>query len=784
MRKSVKTNILLLIMLVVLSVCSLTACGLLTPVIVKVTECSIVPVGLEASGEQYNAQIGNEFILTAEWNKSANVKINPTWSLTIDGEAADLGEDATKQEISYTIPDLSHNLYIFSLTINGVESSNTIKVTPKYASLDKVKISANKPIVQDVIQMSRFDYQVINLSVSWNDEFLDPTLPDPTIVWKKAGTQIGTESSVSFTPTDAWADSTEISVEVTHNGVTKGQGLTISLTTNYLCVDDVKIQMGSGADEIGTTGQYSVLGSSPYPSVTINAVVTPAVGTNLSSPATWSIRTKDGPITAMETGRTLTFNPTYGENIITCTIDNITSYSFTIIALPSSEYTSRETSITTTFEWNGNVENHYITDVNEMADFLNYLISTRNYNNQTIYYAQSTWRANIANEHSVFRDEVMPQVVNLVEEAGQIGYSVLGDTTFTLRNDSVFGEPLYSTTAPTTTQNINMETHYKNYYGYTETRTALPCFSFTKTMNVNNTNQLYRALTYFYKPIITDPSVQAVYDEAISVLRTICDDEMTEYQKVLAIYDWIVTNVIYDTNLYTMDKNATPSPINYNGYFIDGVFLDHKAVCDGKAKAFSMLCGMEGIRSVRITGDASQPANPDAKSGHAWNKVLIDIDGDSVREWYVVDSTWGDRTVKYAEDDIKENLSYTYFLLRDSDIASTHEENAHPYPVANTTFDFYASNEINGTSLKVASEMDMVKVLEYYNAKVETAPGNKYTFEIEVTMTGVDNSNITDKIRQAMLNPLYHRQGGHTAGDYSIARVNWRDNIFLITIAL
>ena len=98
MRKSVKTNILLLIMLVVLSVCSLTACGLLTPVIVKVTECSIVPVGLEASGEQYNAQIGNEFILTAEWNKSANVKINPTWSLTIDGEAADLGEDATNKK--------------------------------------------------------------------------------------------------------------------------------------------------------------------------------------------------------------------------------------------------------------------------------------------------------------------------------------------------------------------------------------------------------------------------------------------------------------------------------------------------------------------------------------------------------------------------------------------------------------------------------------------------------------------------------------------------------------
>ena len=785
MRKGAKTNILLLIMLVVLSVCSLTACGLLSPVVVKVTECSIVPVGLEESGEQYSAQIGNEFILAAEWNKSANVRINPTWTLTIDGEAVDLGEDATKQEISYTIPDLTHNLYIFSLVINGVESSNTIKVTPKYASLDKVKIECtNLQIVQDVIQMSKYDYKTVNLTVSWNNGFLDPTLPAATISWKKGDVEIGTSASISFTPNDSWESSTGISVEVTHNGIKKVQGLTISITDTFLCVDDVKIQMGSGAEEIGTTGQYCVLGSSPYPSVTINAVVTPTVGTDLASPAKWSIRTKDGPITATETGRTLTFNPSYGENIITCTIDNVTSYSFTIIALPSSEYTSRETAITNTFEWNGNIENRYITDVADMSALLNYLIATRNYNSQTVYYAQSTWRANITNPHSVFKDEIMPQVVDLVDEAGQIGYSIIGDTTFSLTSSSVFGEPQYSTAAPTTTQNTNMETHYKDYYGITTTRTDLPCYHFTKTMNVNSTNQLYRALTYFYKPVITDSSIQAVYDAAIDVLRTICDDDMTEYQKVLAIYDWIVTNVVYDTNLYKGTIASGTNSIDYKGYFIDGVFMDHKAVCDGKAKAFSMLCGMEGIRSLRVTGDASQPANPDDKSGHAWNKVLIDIDDDGVREWYVVDSTWGDRTVKYAEDDIKENLSYTYFLLRDSDIASTHEEKGVNIPAATTTYDFYAGHEVNGGTLKVNSELDMIKVLEYYNAKVETAPGNKYTFEIEVTMSGVTNDNITDKIRQAMIDPLYHKQGGHSAADYSIARVNWSGNIFLITMAL
>lgn len=786
MRKGVKTNILLLIMLVVLVACSLTACGLLTPVIVKVTEVSIAPVGLEANGEQYNAQIGNEFILVAEWNKSANVRINPTWSLTIDGEATDLGEDATNKEISYTIDNLDHNLYIFSLVINGVESSNTIKVTPKYASLDKVKIESNKPIVQDVIQMSKYDYQTINLSVSWNEEFLDPTLPEATISWKKDEVEIGTSKSIIFTPNDSWEPTTGISVEVTHNGITKVQGFTIEITENFLCVDDVKIQMYSGADEIGTTGQYVVLGSNPYPSVTINAVVTPAIGTDLSRAAKWNIRTKDGPSTALETGRTLTFNPTYGENIITCTIDNVTSYSFVVIALPSSEYTARELTIKDTFEWNGNKENHYITDVNEMADFLNYLIETRNYNSQTVYYAQSTWRANITSQHSVFKDEIMHEVIDLVEEAGQIGYSISGDTQFALTNSSVLGDPQYSTTAPTTTQNTNMETHYKDYYGITTTRTDLPCYHFTKTMNINSTNQLYRALTYFYKPIITDPSIQAVYDAAVDVLRTICDNEMTEYQKVLAIYDWIVTNVVYDTKLYKGEIASGTNGIDYKGYFVDGVFMDHKAVCDGKAKAFSMLCGMEGIRSVRVTGDASQPANPENKSGHAWNKVLIDIDGDGIREWYVIDSTWGDRTVKYAENDIKENLSYTYFLLRDSDVSSTHEQNAHPYPVANTTYDYYANATVNSSKLKVTTEGDLIKVLEYYADKVDKSSDKSYSFEIEVNILGINTENdLAHLIRSTMSSILYHDPNGHSASAYSIMNpIRWSNDVAIYFITL
>ncbi len=790
MKRCVKTNIFLLFLLVVLMTCCLTACGLITPIVVQVKSVGIVHDGLTAKGDGYIAQIGKEFTLLAVWNEDANVRTNVTWSLKIDGEESDLGEKTHEKELKYTITTLTYTSYVFSLDVNGVKAESSIKITPDYATLDNVTISANKPIVQDVIQMSRFDYQTITLTVSWNNEYLNPSLPAATITWKRGDDEIGTTSSISLTPSDTWTeDENPIVVEVKHNNITKVASVTIFLSFIYECIDDINISIASTSDyeQIGTTGQYVTKSSSPYPEVTISAVVTPAVGTDLSTPAKWNIRTKDGPITATETGRTLTFSPTYGENIITCTIDNLTSHTFTIFAMPLVDYNNRKALIENTFVWNGNVENYYITDEYDMAYFVNNLMANRIFTSQNIYYAQSTWRVNITTENSYFKKTVMPKVVSLLDEAGSIGYTIT-ENTFTMMAVSELGDPLYTTAASSYTQNNNIETHYKNFYGITTTRTSLPCYSFTKTMDVSNSNQLYRALSNFYKPIISDSQTQQVYDEAVAVLRTICDDTMTEYQKVLAIYDWIITNVTYDTNLFEGHIDAGKPSVDYDGYYLDGVFLHHKAVCDGKAKAFALLCGMEGIRCLRVTGTATQPANPSDKSGHAWNKVFIDIDGNGVREWYIVDTTWGDRSTKDDLDNVFENLSYTYFLLRDSDVSSTHEENGAIIPVANTTFDFYANTTVNGATLKVSNPNEIGKVLEYYNDKVYLSSGKEYSFEIEVDISTVNKSNIKSTITDVLANPLYyHDPHGQLVINYTVHAPYCLDEsrkIFLITISL
>ncbi len=233
-----------------------------------------------------------------------------------------------------------------------------------------------------------------------------------------------------------------------------------------------------------------------------------------------------------------------------------------------------------------------------------------------------------------------------------------------------------------------------------------------ETMSVSTSNMLYKAVAWGYKPVFMGSqaeNLKQIYDNAKDALSYIVSDEMSEYEKVHAIYDYIIYNVRYDhdcanaqdkynTNnalLTEEEKNELKNlnlneKMKYYGYYLEGIFLDKfykkdmHAVCDGKSKAFVLMCGIEGITAVRISGEASS----DGKNfgGHAWNKVLLDLNGTGDKEWYFVDTTWGD-----VGDDSKEFLSHAYFLLSDDEVKNTHvEKQGHGYPKAEGKFDYYA----------------------------------------------------------------------------------------------
>ena len=762
-------KLLLVVMLIALVMASFSACGLLKPKTVQVSEVSIdITSGLTKEGNTYYAYIGDDVVFTANWNKNANVNIGKEWKLYKGDEVVDT---ATTKVYAYTVPSESPDFeatYKVTLTINGIESSNKVSFKIRYAPLRIENIQSNVKIYNDVLQMSRFDYKTVNLEVHYNLEAINPDIP-VTFSWKKGSTEEATTNTYSFTPTDGWDDETTISITLTQGEDSVTKSFKVVLVMQYLEIKGVEIEFtnGTGTEPLATTqNQVIQKGSGPvYNPVTLSAVVAPAVGTNTDAEVTWTIRTKDGPITATEHGRVLTFNPTYGENIVTCTIQNVSSHTFNVIAMTTTDYDQVGNTLKNTFEWEGNVCNRYITDKYDMLALANYLVANRDLSAQVVYYVEDSIKSGNTMDHDAF-ELYMKDVVAMIDEAGMFGYSWNSNTNFSLTSSCVFGDPTQTTEADDSIQNL-MDTHYSTS---TTTRTTLPCDSFTKSMTVTNSNQLFRALSNFYKPTISDPTLTALYNKARDVLKDICDDDMTDYEKVLAIYDWIVTEVKYDTVLFDSDGG-----INYDGYYLEGVFNNHKAVCDGKAKAFTLLCGMEGITSIRVSGKAKQPRGG-STSGHAWNKVLVDTPNeageyDGIKDWFVVDTTWGDRTISFNGQST-ENLSYSYFLIQDSDISNTHTQSRTDLPVANKPFDYYKCTIVERNSksapLKVTSNVELAAVLEYYLAKV--GANHKYAIEIEVAITGVNSDlALEQKIQETMNNILiYHDPNGKNFSQYTI----------------
>ena len=89
---------------------------------------------------------------------------------------------------------------------------------------------------------------------------------------------------------------------------------------------------------------------------------------------------------------------------------------------------------------------------------------------------------------------------------------------------------------------------------------------------------------------------EQTYIKARQVLNKICTDSMTDYQKALAIYNWIVVNNQYDFN--TCDS-AEGAPFNSDNlskmsFYASGTLLNNLSVCKGIAQAFGLMGTFEG----------------------------------------------------------------------------------------------------------------------------------------------------------------------------------------------
>lgn len=448
----------------------------------------------------------------------------------------------------------------------------------------------------------------------------------------------------------------------------------------------VKDNVAANHIEVGVTGNLS---QTTAETVTFTATLSPAKADVES--VKWYVNDK-----YYSTGKTFSFKPTNrGEYKVTAEINKITKTK-TIVYL--SEHDEAWYYASHFHDYGGYAQNRYITSKEELKNLILFVLENK--------IAEIKFYAGYATPETVKKD--VSDVRDCVEESGIIpGYSLeTSGNEFTIKFRFFADEaglietvnsPEYD--APDGFMDAVQNTYSKPHYDDVKKERNFYIDGVKETMSVSTSNMLYKAVAWGYKPVFMGSqadNLKQIYDNAKDALSYIVSDEMSEYEKVHAIYDYIIYNVRYDHDCanaedkYVSGNLSLNEKMKYYGYYLEGIFLnkfykkDMHAVCDGKSKAFVLMCGIEGITAVRISGKASSDGqNP---GGHAWNKVLLDLNGTGDKEWYFVDTTWGD-----VGDDSKEFLSHAYFLLSDDEVKNTHDENpGHDYPKAEGKFDYFA----------------------------------------------------------------------------------------------
>ena len=456
----------------------------------------------------------------------------------------------------------------------------------------------------------------------------------------------------------------------------------VSREVNFVVKDNV----AANHIEVGVTGNLS---QTTAETVTFTATLSPAKADVES--VKWYVNDK-----YYSTGKTFSFKPTNrGEHKVTAEINKITKTK-TIVYL--SEHDEAWYYASHFHDYGGYAQNRYITSKEELKNLILFVLENK--------IAEITFYAGYSTPETVKKD--VSEVRDCVEESGIIpGYSLeTSGNEFTIKfrffaDEAGLIETVNSPEfdAPDGFGDAVQNTYSKPHYDNVKKERNFYIDSVKETMSVSTSNMLYKAVAWGYKPVFMGSqadNLKQIYDNAKDALSYIVSDEMSEYEKVHAIYDYIIYNVRYDHDCanaedkYVSGNLSLNEKMKYYGYYLEGIFLDKfykkdmHAVCDGKSKAFVLMCGIEGITAVRISGEASS----DGKNfgGHAWNKVLLDLNGTGDKEWYFVDTTWGD-----VGDNSKEFLSHAYFLLSDDEVKNTHvEKQGHDYPKAEGKFDYYA----------------------------------------------------------------------------------------------
>lgn len=211
---------------------------------------------------------------------------------------------------------------------------------------------------------------------------------------------------------------------------------------------------------------------------------------------------------------------------------------------------------------------------------------------------------------------------------------------------------------------------------------------------VTTTEQLLQAVQHGRKPKFIGNSevAETVYNNAKLVLSAIITNNMSDLEKVTAIFDWLEYG--FDITYYEISSrdfisgSVEESDLlkygKYKQYYLEGIFENismqnngdlvlgtNKATSWSYSKAFALLCAIEGIDANVVYGeytyfDTASQSNRTVQ--HAWNKVFLDPTvAQSGANWFAVDLTFSDNRIYFNNLSNGYGIaSHSYFLTTDS----------------------------------------------------------------------------------------------------------------------
>ncbi len=269
-----------------------------------------------------------------------------------------------------------------------------------------------------------------------------------------------------------------------------------------------------------------------------------------------------------------------------------------------------------------------------------------------------------------------------------------------------------------------------NYLANSARRNASATFAIDSCeyIEVTTTEQLVMAVQYGKQPrFVGDSDVaEAVYHNAREVLLSIANNTMSEYEKTIAIFDWLEYAV--DLNYYA-DRNVEYFRADFSDYgkrrdyYLEAIFLDLnnssagayddefylgnvRGTSESYAKAFTLLCAIEGIEVRKVNGTYTYTYGSSTYTiDHTWNKVYLELAEEDDGAWYALDLMLSDNSYVYYEKTVDKSLkiedtfatvygmsSHAYFLVTDAFLSNNLniiEDAVMARNVANTSFDYY-----------------------------------------------------------------------------------------------